>query len=132
GELLMNIVPPDSLMLQRPAWSSDGSTVTVVTLSDKGEGIRSYSPTGKRWTVHMEENITDIVQAKIHNDTLFYLAQGDGSDNIYRTAGDGPAERITGSRFGISGFSVRGGELLFSDYSAGGYIIASEKTSATA
>jgi hypothetical protein len=106
--------------------------VTVVTLSDKGEGIRSYSPTGKRWTVHMEENVTDIVQAKIHNDTLFYLAQGDGSDNIYRIAGDGPVERITGSRFGISGFSVNGGELLFSDYTAGGFVIASEKTSATA
>ncbi|MHC1730897.1 MAG: hypothetical protein AB9888_02515 [Bacteroidales bacterium] len=132
GELMMNIVPPDSLMLQRPAWSSDGSKVTVVTLSDKGEGIRSFSPTGKRWTVHMEENITDIVQAEIHNDTLFYLAQGDGSDNIYRIAGDGPAERITGSRFGISGFSVNRGELLFSDYTAGGFVIASEKTSATA
>jgi len=132
GEELMNIVPPDSLILQRPAWSSDGSTVTMVTLSEKGEGIRSYSPTGKRWTVHIGESVTDIVQAKMHNDTLFYLAQGDGSDNIYRIAGDGPAERITGSRFGISGFSVRGGELLFSDYTSGGYIIASEKTSATA
>ena len=80
----------------------------------------------------MEESITDIVQAKIHNDTLFYLAQGDGSDNIYRIAGDGPAERVTGSRYGISGFSVRRSELLFSDYTAGGYVIASEKTSATA
>lgn len=132
GEELMNIVPPDSLILQRPAWSSDGSAVTMVTLSEKGEGIRSYSPTGKRWTIHIGESVTDIVQAKMHNDTLFYLAQGDGSDNIYRIAGDGPAERITGSRFGISGFSVRGGELLFSDYTSGGYIIASEKTSATA
>ena len=132
GEVLMNIVPPDSLILQRPAWSSDGSAVTMVTLNDNGEGIRTYSPTGKRWTVHMEESITDIVQAKIHNDTLFYLAQGDGSDNIYRIAGDGPAERITGSRYGISGFSVRRSELLFSDYTAGGYVIASEKTSATA
>jgi len=132
GEELMNIVPPDSLILQRPAWSSDGRAVTMVTLSEKGEGIRSYSPTGKRWTVHMEESVTDIVQAKLHNDTLLYLAQGDGSDNIYRIAGGGTAERITGSRFGISGFSVRGGELLFSDYTSGGYIIASEKTSATA
>ena len=132
GEVLMNVVPPDNLMLQRPAWSSDGREVTVVTLNDKGEGIRSYSPTGKRWTVLMEEGITDIVQAKTNNDTLFYLAQGDGSDNIYRIAGGGPAERITGSRFGVSGFSVSGGEILFSDYTAGGFRIASEKTSATA
>ena len=131
GEVLMNVFPPDSLILQRPAWSSDGSEVTVVTLSEKGEGIRTYIPTGKRWIVHLEENIRDIIQAEICNDTLFFLAQGDGSDNIYRIAGDGKAERITGSRFGISGFSVSDGELLFSDYTAGGFIIAAEKGSAT-
>jgi len=132
GEVMMNVFPPDSLILQRPAWSSDGSEVTMVTLSEKGEGIRTYSPTGKRWTVHIEESIRDIIQAEICNDTLFFLAQGDGSDNIYRIAGDGPAERITGSRFGISGFSLSDGELLFSDYTAGGFVIASENVSATA
>lgn len=132
GEILMNVVPPGNLILQRPAWSSDGREVTMVTLDEKGEGIRTYSPTGKRWTINMEETITDITQAEIHNDTLFFLAQGDGSDNIYRITGEGPAERITGSRFGISGFSINGNELLFSDYTADGFIIASEKTSFTA
>ncbi|MCK7542192.1 MAG: hypothetical protein MZV63_70600 [Marinilabiliales bacterium] len=33
GEVLMDVVPPDNLILQRPAWSSDGRAVTVVTLS---------------------------------------------------------------------------------------------------
>ncbi len=132
GEVLMDLVPPDGLILQRPAWSSDGRQVTMVTLNQQGEGIRTYRPTGKKWTVNLEESHTDIVQAKIHNDTLFFLAQGDGSDNIYRIAGSGPVERVTGSRFGISGFSVRGSELLFSDYTADGFVIASEKSSATA
>jgi len=132
GELLMNVVPPEGLILQRPAWSSDGREVTMVTLNERGEGIRTYRPTGKRWIINMEENITDIVQAEIYNDTLFFLAQGAGSDNIYRISGDGAVERITGSRFGISGFSVRDGELLFSDYTTQGFVIASEKTSFTA
>lgn len=133
GEVLMNVVPPDSLILQRPAWSSDGSSVTMVTVSDKGEGIRTYRPTGKRWITEMAESVTDIVQAEIFNDTLFFLAQGDGSDNIYRIAGEGaPVERITASRYGISGFTIMDGELLFSDYTTTGFIIASEKTSATA
>lgn len=132
GEVLMNVVPPANLILQRPAWSSDGREVTMVTLNERGEGIRTYRPTGKKWTVNMEESVSDIIQAEIHNDTLFFLAQGDGSDNIYRIAGNGGVERITGSRFGISGFSIIGNELLFSDYTKEGFIIASEKTSFTA
>ena len=132
GEVLMDVVPPDNLILQRPAWSSDGREVTVVTLSKDGEGIRSYRPTGKRWTIHLPESVTDIIQAKLCNDTLFYLAQGDGSDNIYRLTDDNQVSRVTGSRFGISGFSISGDEVLFSDYTAGGFIIAAEHTGATA
>jgi hypothetical protein len=125
GEVLMDVIPPDNLILQRPSWSSDGREVTVVTLTDKGEGIRSYRPTGKRWKVYVPESITDIIQAELVNDTLFYLAQGDGSDNIYRLTGDTLLTRVTGSRFGISGFSVTGNKILFSDYSPDGFVIAS-------
>ncbi len=132
GELLMDVLPPDGVMLQRPAWSSDGQEVTVVTLNGQGEGIRGYRPTGKRWISYLDEGVTDIVQARLHNDTLFFLAQGDGSDNIYRMGGDRQIERVTASRYGISGFSVRGSELLFSDYTAGGFVIARTATSATA
>ena len=132
GEVLMNVVPPDNLILQRPAWSSDGSEVTVVTLNKQGEGIRSYRPTGKRWKVYVSENVTDITEAKLVNDTLFYLAQGDGSDNIYRLTGDTLLTRVTGSRLGISGFSISGDKILFSNYSSDGFVIGSEETSATA
>jgi hypothetical protein len=126
GEVLMDVVPPDNLILQRPAWSSDGRAVTVVTLNGDGEGIRTYRPTGKRWTLNMRESVTDIIQAELHNDTLYYLAQGDGSDNIYRLTGDSVVTRVTASRFGISGFSVSGEEILFSDYTADGFVMASE------
>ena len=130
GEVLMDVLPPDNLIFQRPAWSSDGRAVTVVTLSDEGEGIRTYRPTGKKWTVNMAEGNTDIIQAEMFNDTLFYLAQGDGSDNIYRITGDTVITRVTRSRYGISGFSITGDEIMFSDYTAGGFIIAAEPSSA--
>ncbi len=132
GELLMEVAPPDEAIIQRPAWSSDGREVTMVTLNSRGEGIRGYRPTGKRWVRHLEESITDIIQAKMHNDTLFFLAQGNGSDNIYRIGSNGVTERVTASRYGISGFTVSGSELLFSDYTPDGYIIAATGTSATA
>ncbi len=112
GETLMDVTIPDNLIIQRPAWSSDGRAVTVVTLSAEGEGIRTYHPTGKKWVVNRPETVTDIIQAEIVNDTLYYLAQGDGSDNIYRMTNDTIVSRVTGSRFGISGFSVSGSELL--------------------
>ena len=123
--------PAGNLILQRPAWSSDGTAVTVVSLSDDGEGIRTYRPAGKKWTVNMPEESTDIIQAELFNDTLFYLAQGDGSDNIYRITDDTIVTRITRSRYGISGFSINDDEILFSDYTAGGLIIARELSSAS-
>ncbi len=132
GEVLMDLVPPENLFLQRPAWSSDGSAVTVVTLNDRGEGIRTYRPTGKRWKVNMAESHTDIIQAEIYNDTLYFLAQGDGADNIYRITDDTVVTPVTRSRYGISGFSISDGEILFSDYTAAGFVIASEKSSADA
>lgn len=125
GEILMDVTIPDNMIIQRPEWSSDGRAVTVVTLNGEGEGIRTYHPTGKKWVVNKPQTVTDIIQAEIVNDTLYYLAQGDGSDNIYRLTGDTATSRVTSSRFGISGFSVSGTEILFSDYSAGGFNIAS-------
>jgi hypothetical protein len=128
----MDVSIPGNLIIQRPAWSSDGKAVTVVTLSAEGEGIRTYHPTGKKWVVNRPETVTDIIQAEIVNDTLYFLAQGDGSDNIYRMSNDTALSRVTGARFGISGFSVTGGELLFSDYSTDGFNIASTSRMASA
>ena len=132
GETLMDVSIPGNLIIQRPAWSSDGRAVTVVTLSAEGEGIRTYHPTGKKWVVNRPETVTDIIQAEIVNDTLYFLAQGDGSDNIYRMTNDTTLSRVTGSRFGISGFSVTGSELLFSDYTTDGFNIASTGRMASA
>jgi hypothetical protein len=132
GETMMDLTIPDNMIIQRPEWSSDGRAVTVITLSSEGEGIRTYYPTGKRWVVNMPETVTDIIRAEIVNDTLYYLAQGDGSDNIYRVTNDTAVSRVTSSRFGISGFSVSGNEILFSDYSAGGFNIASADAGAGA
>ncbi|HUW92359.1 MAG TPA: hypothetical protein VMV74_04275 [Bacteroidales bacterium] len=131
GEKLMDLAIPGNLIIQRPAWSSDGQAVTMVTLSPSGEGIRTYYPTGKKWVVNKSESRTDIIQAEIHNDTLLWLAQGDGSDNIYRLAPDGTESRITHSRFGISGFSVSDNEIIFSDYSSSGFNISAVTSGTT-
>lgn len=132
GEKLMDLAIPDNTIIQRPAWSSDGRAVTVVTLSPDGEGIRTYFPTGKKWIVNRADSHTDIIQAGIYNDTLIYLAQGNGSDNIYRVAPDGTESRITHSRYGISGFSVLGGEIVFSDYSSDGFKLSAITTGTVA
>ena len=132
GETLMDVSIPDNMIIQRPAWSSDGRAVTVVTLSAEGEGIRTYHPTGKKWVVNRPETVMDIIQAGIVNDTLYYLTQGDGSDNIYMATNDTAVSRVTSSRFGISGFSVSGNEVLFSDYSTDGFNIASADRRASA
>lgn len=128
GEIMMDAAVPGNTIIQRPAWTSDGTGVTVISLTDEGEGIRTYYPTGKRWVINRPETITDIIMARITGDTLYYLAQGDGSDNIYRIA-EGEAEvRVTDSRYGISGFSLEGCRVICSDYTARGFMVLSGET----
>lgn len=124
GVKLAELSPDDDIIIERPQWSSDGKAVTYVSLNKNGEGIRTYFPAGKRTVINRSESNVDIVQAKMVNDTVYYLAQGDGSDNIYMISPDGNTVRVTSSRFGISGFSLSGNEILFSDYSSSGFNVS--------
>ncbi len=124
GHKTLEIKVPENLIIQRPEWSSDGKSVTVVTLSSDGEGIRTCHLQEENWEINKSEAAIDIIQARIISDTLFFLAQGNGSDNIYRLSPDNNISLVTESRFGISGFSVSGDEILISDYNSNGFNIS--------
>jgi len=83
GQVINSIDPPENLYLQRPNWSSDGKTITSISLSANGEGIISYSVAKNSWKILMAPARDDLQSAYMKNDTLYYVSSWSGTDNIF-------------------------------------------------
>jgi hypothetical protein len=124
GSTVTAAATPGNGYPQRPMWSDNGSEVTVIMLSDSGEGIYTYSIDEERWTMLLEPGREDLQSAVVRNDTTFFISSAGGTDNIFCKTSDGTFYRITRSRFGTGSFSLNANNLLFSDYDHNGYSIA--------
>ena len=120
GNILETVPAPENSSLQRPQWDGTGNLLTVIFLTDKGEGIMSYNLKAKTWDILIDAGHRDIQSAYIRNDSLFYVSSGSGTDNIFLLKPDKSVVSLTKSRFGISDLNINGPFLLFSDYSSSG------------
>jgi hypothetical protein len=123
GSLINRIPTPDNGFPQRPRWSDDGKKISTILLTESGEGIFTYSNYEDKWETIIGTTYIDLSDAFLKGDTLFYISAITGTDNLFGLLPDGKTLRLTRSRFGISGFDVSGGDLLFSDYTHKGHYI---------
>jgi hypothetical protein len=120
GSVLMTIPVPGNASIQRPIWSADGRKITVIYLTDEGEGIMSCSPDTRVWKVLIEPGRNDIQSSFLRNDSLFFTSSASGTDNIYILSPDNKVAGITRSRFGASDLNVSGSSIAFADYTSEG------------
>jgi hypothetical protein len=120
GDKLQSISTPGNASLQRPQWDKSGKLLTVIFLTEKGEGIISYDLTDKTWRTLIEAGNNDIQSSFLRNDSLFFVSSYSGTDNIYLCKPDKSVVPVTNSRFGVSDLNLNGYLLLFSDYSSSG------------
>jgi hypothetical protein len=120
GYKLQSIPSPGNVSLQRPQWDKSGKLLTVIFLTEQGEGIMSYSLTDKKWQTLIEAGRNDLQSSFLRNDSLFFVSSFSGTDNIYLSKPDKSIVPVTNSRFGISDLNLNGYLLLFSDYSSSG------------
>ncbi|MFH0841770.1 MAG: hypothetical protein V1903_04025 [Bacteroidota bacterium] len=111
---------PGNAYLQRPQWSADGNNITVIFLTDEGEGILRFCRSENSWTTLIEEGRDDLQASFLRNDTLFYVSSISGTDNIYILTPDGRNLMLTNSKFGVTDVSVSGYNAYFSNYSSAG------------
>jgi hypothetical protein len=97
-----------------------GKLVSVIFLTEQGEGTMSYSLTDKIWRTFIEAGNNDIQSSFLRNDSLFFVSSYSGTDNIYLCKPDKSIVPVTNSRFGVSDLNLNGSLLLFSDYSSSG------------
>lgn len=120
GTVLRTIPSLHNYEIQRPQWSADGSLVTVIYLTDDGEGIMACSPEDGSWKILIEATNADIQSSFFRNDSLFYASSATGTDNIYMKAPDGKTTRLTDVPFGAGDLYVQHDKILFTSYTANG------------
>ncbi|MZP54588.1 MAG: hypothetical protein GT600_03985, partial [Bacteroidales bacterium] len=125
NKITRSVPAPGNASLQRPQWSADGSEITVISLTDKGEGIISFRPENQAWKVFLEESRDDYQSSFLRNDSLFFVSSESGVENIFALSPEKKLSRLTNSRFGATDVTVSGNRVLFCDYSSSGNDICS-------
>ena len=125
GSILQSVPAPGNAYLQRPQWAEGGWKITVIFLTDAGEGIMSYSLASQEWETLVEVGREDLQSSFLRNDSLFFISSLSGTDNIYLRTPDRKITSLTRSRFGVSDLSLFGGKIIFSDYTSQGNNICS-------
>jgi hypothetical protein len=125
GTILYSVPSPENAYLQRPQWSENGKEITVISLTEEGEGIISYSFITRKWDVLIKAGRDDLQSTLLRNDSLFFISSRSGTDNIYVETAGKKITKLTRSRFGTIDLSLSRNKVYFSDYSSSGNSICS-------
>ena len=128
GEVRELIPSPGNAYIQRPQWSENGREITVIYLTDDGEGIMSLTPGQKEWKTLIKPGRDDLQSCYLRNDSLFYVSSYSGTDNIYLQTPKKEIRQLTSSRFGTTDVDVRANKIIFSDYTSRGNEICTTVT----
>jgi hypothetical protein len=120
GAVQKSIPVPGNASLQQPRWSYDSKKITVIFLTDAGEGIMTYSPADNIWKTLVEAGRNDLQSSQVRNDSLFFTSSLSGEENGFLLTPAGKLVELTNSRFGSNDVTVNGSEILFTDYTSAG------------
>jgi hypothetical protein len=127
GHLIKRINTPDNGFPQRPRWSESGGEISVILLTDKGEGVFTYTVSEGSWEAIIEPEHIDLHDAWLRSDTLFFISAVSGTDNLYYRLRGGETHRVTRARFGLTNFDISHDNVIFSDYTIAGNYIGTKK-----
>jgi hypothetical protein len=120
GEILNKITVPGNAFAQRPQWSQNGTEVTIISNSEKGEGIMSYSLKKNEWNMLIPPGRSDLQSGLIRNDSLYFVSSSSGIDNLYILTPEKKLLQLTNSKYGAYDPCPADGKVIFSDYSSTG------------
>jgi len=123
GNILNKIPIPGNAFPQRPQWSLSGSEISIIFLSEKGEGIMSFSLKDHIWNTLINPGRDDLQSDFLRNDSLFFVSSASGTDNIYLLTPDKRIEKLTNSKYGAYDPYPVSGAVLFSEYTSSGFNI---------
>ncbi len=125
GAVIQSVKAPLNVYLQRPQWAEGGEKVTVIFLSEAGEGIMSYKFANQQWETLIEASRDDLQSTYLRSDSLFFISSSSGTDNIYLRTPDKRILPVTSSKYGTIDLCISGQKVLFGDYTSLGNEICS-------
>lgn len=128
GEIIRSVKTSQNAALQQCRWDNTGKKISAISLTDKGEGIISYSVLEDAWDLLVGYGRDDLQTSVIRNDSLFFVSSASETENVYLKIPGSNINCITRSKYGINDISVSGNNLLFSNYTASGYNICESGT----
>ena len=131
GIVMESVSTPGNGYLQHPQWSDDGKKITLIFLSESGEGIMSYKLDTHEWKTLIAAARDDLQSSFLKNDTLYYISSSSGTDNVYLLTPDNRKISVTRSRFGTIDVTPAGNKVLFGNYTALGNNVCSTTTYVT-
>ncbi|RLD86741.1 MAG: hypothetical protein DRJ09_11510 [Bacteroidetes bacterium] len=132
GKVIKKFSTENNLFFMTPRWSTDGQTIVATVLGKKGKSILLWNPeTGNRQLV-LPFGFAEINRPFKSGNNIYYTGTYDGVNNIYQLhLPANQISQITTVKYGVeNGTVVNGDMLVFSDYTAEGYRIATMKLSA--
>ena len=118
GSVITSVPAPGNIYLQRPQWSEKGDKITLISLTESGEGILSYSIAGRKWETLLEPARDDLQSTFLKNDSLFFISSHSGTDNIFLKTNDNRVKEFSRSRFGATDLSINNNKIFFSNYTS--------------
>jgi hypothetical protein len=120
GSVIEKIPSPGNAFLQHPEWSADGEKITVIYLTEEGEGIMAYDIGKKEWNKFLEPGANDLQSAFLRNDSLFFVSSVSGTDDAYLFTPEKKYFKITRTEFGAADIEIKGKRVMFTSYTSSG------------
>jgi len=129
GRIFGKISSPQNEFILTPHWANDNKTVTCILLGKNGKSLNVLNSETGLFTKYSPSIFTDISEAFLYKHFIVYTSEHNGINNeIY--AFDTITKKcfqLTNTRFGSRFASVsKNNELLFSTYTAKGYMLCSQ------
>jgi len=126
GDQLASVPSPGNRFIQHPAWMEADSAIVVTLNDEKGKSLYAYRFRDNQWRCLFDAGYDDITFPVVHGHRIFFGATFTGIDNVFCFDLEKNASfQITSARFGAAFPQVSddGSQLVYSDYTAGGYRI---------
>ncbi|MDL2281814.1 WD40 repeat domain-containing protein [Parabacteroides sp. OttesenSCG-928-G06] len=127
GKEMASFTLPDNAFAKEITFGEQGQVI-VLAVGDKGLSIQQLDTHLGKWTELLPPTPINLTSLYWHNGLLYFESGLNGTNNIYCLhTGDKEIRRVTTARFGAfqPTLSSDGKQLLFADYQAKGYKIAS-------